>query len=59
MSGLGSYKWYVNDVLKTEHNSQNTVTFDISDWAPGIYDIRMEGVLNTDFYSYFCQIEVK
>ncbi len=58
-SGLGSYKWYVNDVLKTEHNSQNTATFDISDWAPGIYDIRMEGVLNTDFYSYFCQIEVK
>lgn len=52
-----AYTWKVNNVVKTEYNNSNIVTFNTSAWPNGIYDITLLAEdSDGNVYSYFAQI---
>ena len=56
-SGYTNYEWYVNDVKKNTTSSR-TFTVDTTGLSTGVYDIRMECMKGTEYYSFYGQLTV-
>ena len=56
-SGYSNYEWYVNNVKKNT-TSSSTFTVDTTGLSTGVYDIRMECMKGTEYYSFYGQLTV-